>query len=193
MHKIAILASGSGSNAENIVKYFQGCETVRVAVVLSNRSDAKVHDRMNRLGVESLTLGNEVWATRPSEVISVLQERDIELVVLAGFLRKIHPDIVSAYSKRIINIHPSLLPAYGGKGMYGHRIHEAVIAAGERESGVTIHFVSNEMDKGEVIMQERIAISEHETPDSLEMKIHLLEYKLYPQAISTILGINRSV
>lgn len=189
MHNIAILASGSGSNAENIVRFFHSGHDVRVAVVLSNRSDAGVHDRMNRLGVETITLGNDIWSTHPAEVIAELQARDIELVVLAGFLRKIHPDIVTAYQGRMLNIHPSLLPAYGGKGMYGHHIHEAVIAAGERESGVTVHFVSNEMDKGRIIVQERVTISDDETPDSLEEKIHHLEYNIYPRAIAATLGI----
>lgn len=189
MHKIAILASGSGSNAENIVRHFHGGDDVRVAVVLSNKADAGVHERMQCLGVETVTLGNDVWADRPSEVIAELEERSVELVVLAGFLRKIHPDIVAAYRGRMLNIHPSLLPAYGGKGMYGRRVHEAVLAAGERETGVTVHHVTDEIDGGAIVAQDRVPIAPGETVATLEAKIHHLEHSLYPRAIAATLGL----
>lgn len=189
MHKIAILASGSGSNAENIVRHFHSGDDVRVAVVLSNKPEAGVHDRMRCLGVETLTFDNAVWAECPSTVIAELEARGIELVVLAGFLRRIHPDIVAAYRGRMLNIHPSLLPAYGGKGMYGRRVHEAVLAAGERETGVTVHHVTDEIDGGAIVAQERIAIAPGETVTTLESKIHAVEHALYPCAIAATLGL----
>lgn len=183
------MASGSGSNAENIVRHFHGGDDVRVAVVLSNKADAGVHERMRRLGVETVTMGNDVWAECPSTVIAELEARGIELVVLAGFLRKIHPDIVAAYRGRMLNIHPSLLPAYGGKGMYGSRVHEAVLAAGEHETGVTVHYVTEEMDEGEIVAQGRVAVAPDETVASLEEKIHHIEHDLYPRAIAAVLGL----
>ena len=188
MHNIAILASGSGSNAENIARHFnRPGSPVHVAIVLSNRATAAVHERMLALGVETATFANDVWDNNPQTIIDELRRRDIDMVVLAGFLRKIHTDLVHAYRGRMLNIHPSLLPAYGGKGMYGRRIHEAVLAAGEIQTGVTVHLVSEEMDEGQIILQEPLAINPGETVDTLESRIHDLEFDLYPRAITTIL------
>lgn len=188
MHNIAILASGSGSNAENIARRFnRPGSQICVAVVLSNRANAAVHDRMRALGIETVTFANDMWDNHPQTIIGELRRRNIDLVVLAGFLRKIHSDIVHAYSGRILNIHPSLLPAYGGKGMYGHRIHEAVLAAGETQTGVTVHLVSEKMDEGRIILQQPLTINPGETAYTLEARIHTLEFDLYPRAITSIL------
>lgn len=195
MLNIAILASGTGSNAENIARHFRDRGDARVAIVLSNKAGALVHGRMATLGIGSMTFPNETWDAEPQTVIDCLRAHGIDLVVLAGFLRKIHPDIVSAYRGRILNIHPSLLPAYGGKGMYGHRVHEAVIAAGETRSGATVHYVTDVMDEGEIVMQQSIPVLSGDTAASLEERIHDLEFDLYPRAIDAVIrriGANKS-
>ena len=183
MKKIAILASGSGTNAENIVRLFHEGNKIRVVVVLANRQKAGVHERMQALGVPTQYVPNSVWENDAQQVVDILQRNEVDLVVLAGFMRKIDSAIINAYRGRIINIHPSLLPAHGGKGMYGHYVHEAVIAAGDKQSGVTVHYVTDEIDGGEIIMQQAIDLVEGETAESLEAKIHPVEYDLYPRAI----------
>lgn len=183
MKKIAILASGSGTNAENIVRLFHEGNKIRVVTVLANRKSAGVHARMQALNVPTIYLPNDVWDNDPQKVVDILQQNEIDLVVLAGFMRKIDSVIIKAYPGKIINIHPSLLPAHGGKGMWGHHVHEAVIAAGDKQSGVTVHYVTDEIDGGEIIMQQAIDIVEGETAESLEAKVHPVEYDLYPRAI----------
>lgn len=183
MHKIAILASGNGSNAENIVRRFHDGNAIRTVVVVSDHADAGVHERMHNLGVETITLPAEVWKTRPAEVIDLLESHGVEMVVLAGFMRKVHPAIVEMYDGRMLNLHPSLLPAYGGKGMYGHHVHEAVIAAGEKRSGATVHYVTDIMDGGEILMQGEVEVTPDDTPATLEAKVHEVEFDIYPRAI----------
>lgn len=187
MKKIAILASGSGSNAENIHNFFEGGSRVKVALVIYDRKDAPVAERMRARGVDTLYLPAEVWQTRPGEIVQLLKDREIDLVVLAGFLRMVPREITSAFAGRIINIHPSLLPAYSGRGMYGRRIHEAVIAAGEKKSGVTVHYVTDDIDSGEILMQRELEVSPDDTAEALEGRIHELEYAILPQAIMTAL------
>lgn len=189
MHKIAILASGNGSNAENIVRRFQDGNALRTTIVLSDKANAGVHSRMKSLGVESVTLPADVWKNRPAEVIDLLERHGVELVVLAGFMRKVHPAIVEMYEGRMLNLHPSLLPKYGGKGMYGHHVHEAVIAAGETESGATVHYVTDVMDGGEILLQGRVDVLPEDTPASLEAKVHDVEFDIYPRAI--MMALNR--
>lgn len=183
MKKIAIFASGSGTNAENIVRIFHEGNRIRVALVIANREKAGVHKRMADLGVPSMTIPNAVWDNNPEQIVDVLNQHEIDLVVLAGFMHKVESAIITAYKDRIINIHPSLLPAYGGVGMYGHHVHEAVIANGEKQSGVTVHYVTEGIDEGEILMQEVINLEEGETAESLEAKVHPVEYELYPRAI----------
>lgn len=183
MKRIAVFASGSGTNAENIARIFNEGSRLRVSLVLTNRRKAGVISRMEALGVPVMYVENRVWDEEPAEVVRILHENSIDIVVLAGFMHYVAPEIIHAYQGRILNIHPSLLPAYGGKGMYGHYVHESVVAAGEKESGVTVHLVTEEMDKGEIILQERLPLSEGETAESLEYKIHPIEYKIYPEAI----------
>lgn len=183
MKKIAILASGSGTNAENIVRLFHEGNKIRVVHVLANRQKAGVHERMQKLGVPTEYIPNSVWENEAYKVVDILQSKEVDLVVLAGFMRKIDSEIINAYKGRIINIHPSLLPAHGGKGMWGHHVHEAVIDAGDKQSGVTVHYVTDEIDGGEIIMQQAIDLEEGETAESLEAKIHPVEYDLYPRAI----------
>jgi phosphoribosylglycinamide formyltransferase-1 len=184
---IAILASGSGTNAENIIRRFATSTEAEVSLVISNKPDAMALTRAERLGVETLYVSNDDFARQPQKVIDALRSRNIDLVVLAGFMRKIHDEIVAAYPGRILNIHPSLLPAYGGKGMWGHHVHEAVIAAGEKRSGATVHLVSEQIDGGAIVMQGEVEVTANDTAQTLEAKVHAVEYELYPRAIHKLL------
>lgn len=183
MKKIAILASGSGTNAENIHNFFSRGNRIAVDVVIYDRKAAGVAPRMEAHGVETLYIPGSVWRERPEEILNLLQSRGIDMVVLAGFLRMVPDCITEAYDKRILNIHPSLLPAYGGPGMFGHKVHEAVIANGETKSGVTVHYVTSVCDGGEILMQQEVEITPEDTPETLEAKIHPVEYELFPRAI----------
>lgn len=183
MKRIAIFASGSGTNAENIARIFNNGSRINVSLVLTNRRNAGVIARMEPLGVETIYVPNSVWDNEPEKIVEILHNHNIDIVVLAGFMHYVATQIIAAYEGRILNIHPSLLPAYGGKGMYGHYVHEAVVAARETESGVTVHLVTDEMDKGEIIMQEKVTVTPEDTPQTLEAKIHPVEYSLYPRAI----------
>ena len=187
MKNIAIFASGSGTNAENIAKTFAGGNRIRVAVAVTDHKDAGVVARMEALGIPVLYFPGKVWKESPETIVEALKPYDIDLVVLAGFMRKVADPIIDAFCDRMLNIHPSLLPAYGGKGMYGHHVHEAVIAAGEKQSGVTVHKVTSELDKGEIVMQGILELSPDETPESLESKIHEIEYEIFPRAIVKVL------
>lgn len=183
MKKLAIFASGGGSNAENITRLFHQGNQIRVSVVLANKENAGVFSRMEPLGVPVVYVPNSVWANEPEKVLQILEPYGVDMVILAGFLRAVHPKIIAAYKNRILNIHPALLPAYGGKGMYGHHVHEAVLAAGEKKSGVTVHYVSEEIDGGEILMQQEVEVLEGDTPDTLAERVHQAEYSLFPRAI----------
>jgi phosphoribosylglycinamide formyltransferase-1 len=186
MKKIAIFASGSGTNAERITKYFDDNLHIKVEIILSNRADAYVLERAKMLGVAShVFTRNEL--KNPDGVVALLRQHEIDLVVLAGFLWLIPNSLVLAFPGKIINIHPALLPKYGGKNMYGMRVHEAVINAGEKESGITIHFVDEFYDNGKVIFQAKCPVEEGDTPELLAEKIHKLEYRHYPQVIEKLL------
>lgn len=188
MKNIAILASGSGTNAENIYKFFANGSRVGVKLIIYDRKNAGVAQRMAAYGFEPIYIPKSVWVETPEKIVELLQKNNIDLVVLAGFLRVIPPELTRAYDHRMLNLHPSLLPAYGGMGMFGHKVHEAVIAAGEPKSGVTVHYVSDDVDGGEILMQEEIPIEPGETPESLERKVHAVEYSLYPRAIVAALA-----
>jgi phosphoribosylglycinamide formyltransferase-1 len=185
--QIAIFASGNGSNAENIITTLRDKHHIPVAVVISNKPDAYALTRARRLGVDTLYISNDDFARNPQLVISELRQRHVTIIALAGFMRRVHSDIVRAFPGRILNIHPSLLPAYGGKGMWGHHVHEAVIAAGERHSGATVHIVSEEIDKGDILIQGRIDVAPTDTPDTLAAKIHTVEHSIYPAALLALL------
>lgn len=187
MHNIVILASGSGTNAENIIKYFGNGDLLRVSLVITDHADAGVVERVRPYGVESVFIPGREWRENPSKIVELLKSQDPSLIVLAGFMRLVAKEIVEAFPGRILNLHPALLPAYGGKGMWGHHVHEAVIAAGEKESGVTVHYIDENYDRGENLMQEHVAIEPGETSASLEAKIHQAEYCLYPRAIEEAL------
>lgn len=182
MKKIAIFASGSGSNAENIIRHFASNNQISVDSVFCNVPDAYVLTRAQKYHIPTFVFDKKELVD-PDRLLKRLQERQIDFIVLAGFLWLMPPHITNAYTRRIINIHPALLPNYGGKGMYGMKVHEAVIAAGEKESGITIHYIDEHYDKGTVIFQARCDISQADDPESLAQKIHALEYEYFPKVI----------
>jgi len=187
MKYIAVFASGSGSNAENIIRHFKNHLNIRVDSVWSNKKDAFVLQRAQNLGVESRYFSRAEFGGS-DQMIRELQRRKIDLIVLAGFLWLVPPKYIDAFT--IINIHPALLPAYGGKGMYGSLVHESVILNKEKESGITIHLVNREYDKGEHLLQMNCPVFPDDTPETLAAKIHELEYKYFPQAIEDYLNRN---
>ncbi|MDX1543263.1 MAG: phosphoribosylglycinamide formyltransferase [Christiangramia sp.] len=184
--KIVIFASGSGTNAENIIKYFQNSNKITVVAVLSNRRSAGALKKAHHLNVKALLFDQDAFYNS-KEVLNVLKDIDPDLIVLAGFLWLMPTNILEEFSERIINIHPALLPKYGGKGMYGDRVHKAVIENKEKESGITIHYVNTKYDEGEIIFQDTVSIEQNETPESLAQKIHELEYKHFPVVIEQLL------
>ena len=187
MKNIAILASGSGTNAQNIIEYFADNINIQVCRVYSNNQDAYVLTRAKNFNIPTFAFNkNEFLKT--DKILNELQKDGTDLIILAGFLWLIPKNILDNFTNRIINIHPALLPNYGGKGMYGMFVHETVIKAGEKESGISVHFVNEKYDDGEIIFQTRCKIDEKDTPESLAAKIHTLEYKHYPRVIEEILS-----
>lgn len=185
MKNIAIFVSGSGTNCENIIRHFSGSQSVRVALVVSNRADAYAVERAGRLGVPVAVMG-KAQLNDPDTLLPVLRQHDADLIVLAGFLLMIPAYLIKAYPRRIVNIHPALLPKYGGKGMYGHFVHEAVKAAGETETGITVHYVSEVCDGGEIIAQFVVPLTSDDTPDTIAAKVHGLEMSHYPDVIAQV-------
>lgn len=176
---IVILASGSGTNAENIANYFASNDYIQVSQILSNKKDAFVLERAKKLGIPSSTFSKTDFQN--ATFLDRIPEADY--IILAGFLWLIPEYLIKAFPNKIINIHPALLPKYGGKGMYGSHVHKAVIEAKEKESGITIHLVNEEYDKGEILFQVKCNIDESDTPDSLAKKIHGLEHEHFPRVI----------
>jgi phosphoribosylglycinamide formyltransferase-1 len=186
MKNIAIFASGSGTNAENLIQFFRTSAEGKVVLVLSNRSDAYVLERALSLHVESVVFTREqFYKTR--EILSLLRSKSIDYVVLAGFLWLVPDYLLEAYQGKVINIHPALLPKYGGKGMYGKHVHEAVIKSGDSVSGITIHHVNQRYDEGDVIFQARCDVEPGDTPEMLAQKVHKLEYVHFPKVVEGLL------
>lgn len=181
MKRIALFASGSGSNAENIVRYFAENSEIQVVAIFTNRPDAYVIQRAQTLQVPCFIFSKSAW--KSGEICSKLREMEIEWIILAGFLWLVPEEIIAHFPNRIINIHPALLPDYGGKGMFGHHVHEAVIQNKESQSGITIHLVNAEYDKGEVLFQAVCPVTPDDTPESLAAKVHELEYIHFPTII----------
>jgi len=186
MKKIIILASGSGTNAQAIMERFHQHETIEVDLIVSNRKNAGVLDRARNMGVGTLWVDKFAFA-KAELLTTMLAALKPDLVVLAGFLLKVPDHMTRAFQGKIINLHPALLPKYGGKGMYGMNVHNAIIAAGDTESGITIHHVNEHYDEGAIIRQEKLKVEQHETPESLAKKIHALEHKILPQVIEDFL------
>ncbi|MEN8229791.1 MAG: phosphoribosylglycinamide formyltransferase [Bacteroidota bacterium] len=186
MKNIAIFASGSGTNAENLIRFFRMNPFGQVKLVLTNRSDAGVINRAQSLDIEAIVFNREQFY-QTDEVLTLLQNREIDFLVLAGFLWLVPDSLLKMYEGKVVNIHPALLPKYGGKGMYGKRVHEAVIANGDSESGITIHHVNQKYDEGDIIFQTTCLVEEEETPESLAKKVHSLEYEHFPRVVAGLL------
>lgn len=186
MKRIAIFASGSGTNFQQICEYFNKNKHATVEVLIVNKKNAYVRERAKNLGVEDYYFTREDFYNS-NKIVDLLQSKGIDMVVLAGFLWLVPANIIAAFPNKIVNIHPALLPNYGGKGMYGHHVHEAVIAAREPKSGITIHYVNEIYDSGDIIFQAECQLTEQDTVETLEEKIHLLEKEHFPKVIDSIL------
>tara|TARA_B100000767_G_scaffold113854_1_gene108651 strand:- start:24444 stop:25010 length:567 start_codon:yes stop_codon:yes gene_type:complete len=186
LKKIIILSSGNGSNAEEIIRYFQNSSNVTVSYVISNKSSAAVFGRARSFNVPCSWFDKSFF--KSSEIVSYLSDLKPDLIVLAGFLLKIPQKLVQVFPNKIINIHPALLPKYGGKGMYGSYVHEAVKKSGDTQTGITIHYVNENYDEGEIIFQTQVEIDSHDDPNSIAKKVHKLEHMYYPIVIDQILN-----
>ena len=187
---IAIFASGSGTNAQRIIEYFSGNPKISVALILSNKPDAYVLVRAKNLNVPAVVFDRHSFY-ETDDIIKLLKKEKIDFIVLAGFLWMVPVNLILAYHGRIINIHPALLPKYGGKGMYGERVHEAVIQSGDKVSGISIHYVNEKYDEGDIIFQVKCEVLQNDTPNSLAQRVHQLEYKHYPEVIEKLVrGLN---
>lgn len=188
MINAAIFASGEGTNAENLFTYFANDPRIRIKLVITNKEEAGVVQRAEKHRKTVQIISKAALENYTEKIIEFLKVENIDLIVLAGFLLKIPEAFVKAFPGRIINLHPALLPKYGGKGMYGMHVHRAVIAAGEKESGITIHYVDEEYDHGDVIIQARCEVTKDDTPESLAAKVRELELEFLPKAIETFLS-----
>lgn len=179
----AVFASGSGSNAENLIRFFEKSDDLTIALVISNRADAGVLERAQRLGVPFQYVSPK--AIRENDGFTeLLKQFQIDFIILAGFLQLVPAYLIRLYPGKMVNIHPALLPKYGGKGMYGRHVHEAVVAAGEKESGITIHEVDEHYDEGRIIFQAKCSVLESDSPEDVANKIHQLEYRHFPQVVA---------
>jgi len=181
MSKIAVFASGSGTNAQQIAQFFDS-SAITVALIVANKEQCGALARAETLGIPSIVFTKNQF-NQPKEIIQYLKDRQIDFIVLAGFLLKISPELIAAFPDRIINLHPALLPKYGGKGMYGHFVHDAVLANNEIETGITIHLVNENYDEGRILKQVSIDVAKNETPESLALKIQNLEHENFPKVI----------
>ncbi len=183
--RLAIFASGSGSNAEKIAEYFANHTDIEVSLILSNNPQAGVIARARRLHIPVVLFDRKTFY-ETHRIIEILQNEHIDLVILAGFMMLIPEAMVQAFLNKIVNIHPALLPKYGGKGMYGHFVHEAVVAAKESESGITIHFVNERYDEGGIIFQATCKVTPTDTPEEVARKVQVLEHQHYPEVIERL-------
>lgn len=186
MKNIVIMASGAGTNAENIIRYFSNADNAKVTLVLSNRPQAKVLERAAALGVDSYFFDRRQFY-ETGEVLLTLRRKETDFIVLAGFLWFVPDEIIRAFNRRIVNIHPALLPRFGGKGMYGDRVHRAVLDSGCTESGITIHYVNEQYDAGDIIFQAKCPVLPGDDVKSLAARVHALEYEHYPVVISRLI------
>ena len=184
---IAVFASGSGSNCENLIRHFADSNVARVAVVVCNKPDAYVLERARKLGVPSVVVTRQELQ-QPEVVMPLMEKYQIGFVALAGFLPIVPDFLINAFPRRMVNIHPSLLPKFGGKGMWGHHVHEAVKAAGETETGMTVHYVTSQCDGGDIVAQFRTPLDPADTPDDIAAKEHVLEMKYFPQVVEELVS-----
>tara|TARA_B100000902_G_scaffold275270_1_gene261058 strand:+ start:91 stop:672 length:582 start_codon:yes stop_codon:yes gene_type:complete len=186
MKRIVVFASGSGTNAENIIKYFKNTDFASVTLLLSNNKEAKVLERVKKYSIPSLVFTkNELNKT--DLIAKTLHNERPDLIVLAGFLLKFPENILNIFSNKVINIHPALLPKFGGKGMYGMHVHEKVIENSEKETGITIHYVNKNYDEGAIIFQKSFLLSQNDTVSSVAEKVHDLEHEYFPKVIQELL------
>ncbi len=186
MINIAILASGSGSNAERIITYFKNNKNINISFIITNKEDAYVRERAALLQIPCFYYSNKHLKSNHF-LLPILQENSIDWIILAGYLLLIPHEIIQAYTNKIVNIHPALLPNYGGQGMYGMNVHKAVISNKETESGISIHYVNEKYDEGNIIFQAKCNITETDDAESLAEKIHLLEYEYFPKVIESLI------
>lgn len=184
---IAIFVSGGGTNCENLIKYFSGSERVNCALVVSNKADAYALVRAENLGVKTAVVP-KAQLNDAGVMMPLLREHAIDFIVLAGFLPLVPDFLIDAFPRRIVNLHPALLPKFGGKGMWGHHVHEAVKAAGETETGMTVHWVTPVCDGGEIIAQYRTSLSPDDTADDIAEKEHVLEMTYFPKVVEQVLN-----
>ena len=187
MKRIVIFASGSGTNAENLIKFFQNKATAKVVQVLTNNHHAKVIDRCKSLNISCLSF-NRVAFTQSEDVLNILKSSNPDLIILAGFLWKFPENILEEFPNKVINVHPALLPKFGGKGMYGMHVHEAVVANNETETGITIHWVNENYDEGAIIFQAHCSVEKSDSPDDIAAKIHKLEMEHFPKVVEDLLN-----
>jgi len=185
--RIAVFASGSGTNAENIINYFSQVQGMEVSLVLSNNPAAYVLERAKRLGVPAACFTKDDIYSK-DHLLDRLRQAHIDFIVLAGFLWLVPEKLIHAYPGRILNIHPALLPKYGGKGMYGEKVHRAVKEAGEKETGITIHYINERYDEGHILKQVRCKIDPEDDTDTIADKVHKLEYEYYPRVIESVIN-----
>jgi len=188
MHKIAVFASGNGSNTENIIRYFKENTTVKISLIISNKKDAFVLKRAKKNKIPSVYLPSSSFSEEKDILSNLMKEYSISFIVLAGFLLKIPISLIHAFPNKIINIHPALLPKYGGKGMYGIHVHKEIIKNKEKESGISIHYVNENYDEGNIIFQAKCTVEKTDNPEDLAKKIHVLEYKYFPLTIENIIN-----
>lgn len=186
MKRIAIFASGSGSNAEAIARHFVNRSDVQISLILTNNPDAGVIQRARRLRIPAVVFDKKTFY-ESDRILELLANQKIDLVVLAGFMMLIPEKLIQAFPEKMVNIHPALLPKYGGKGMYGHFVHEAVVAAGERQSGITIHFVNEVYDEGRIISQATCDLETTDSPEDVAQKVQALEHKHYPRVVDELI------
>lgn len=180
--RLSIFASGSGSNAEKFFEHFKDHPSIEIISVFTNNKSAGVIERANRFGIQHHVYNRNYWQTG-DEIIRVLEQERVDFIVLAGFMLLIPKALVAKYSNQIFNIHPALLPKFGGQGMYGMNVHKAVKAAGEKESGITIHFVNEEYDKGQILYQESVVLEKNDSPEQIAQKVLSIEHKNYPKVV----------
>lgn len=186
MVNVAIFVSGSGSNCENIIRYFAGSKDVNINLVVSNKADAYALVRADALGVETIVVSKAEFNDE-KKMMGILKDHGTDFIVLAGFLLLVPDFLISAFDRKMVNLHPALLPKFGGKGMWGRHVHEAVKAAGETETGMTVHYVSSECDGGEIIAQFRTVVSPDDTPDDIAAKEHELEMAYFPKVVEEVI------
>lgn len=189
MKRMAIFASGSGTNAQAIIEYFRKNPVAEVSLVVCNKPNAFVIERAKAFGIPVLIINNKEFF-ETDKLVNELKQKKIDLIVLAGFLWLIPENLLKSFPRRIVNIHPALLPKYGGKGFYGDKVHEAVKLSGDKETGITIHFLNEKYDEGEIIFQSKVPVTASDSPSSIAEKVHQLEHKYYPGVIAEILSKN---